>query len=787
MKRNPYLLWSLGISFLIGALLWFKSDPPPYGYPNNELSNFYWGIIVDIGHKWRSGQFSLWDQGVAGGTSLFTSGEYPIFSPSNIFAAFLSDDQFYLYKIIEPYVLGVFLGLLFFRKSCRLQWPYALFGAFYFMGLAVGRQANMANFPFFILGCALFPAIVMCFRELPKKSIYLTAAAVGSLIACQFGMAGVFQIPQVLIWCILFLMMELNLFWPARPYLASFKRFVTAACVLVFMACGILGIQFIPTLQFAFLESVRAAGQYSMNNFPLFISPDANAQSLAELIYNSFVFAGGVSMVGVLALILICLGLLVFHSPSGIRDAENTPFLLKLWGTTALFFSIPTLAAGLTTMFPGLAGIFHPLKTFHFKYGTHIFDFCMAMTISVILNNAHLAVGRNAVSPGRAFFGWTFLVGALFIALIPAISFFPSLQSAISAKVPLLAHLILGGRAGVLLVLIIVVSMLGYVIFRPANRWAHGGLTFGLALLGFMTMVTCLHWNNKGQQSHLAAYGMDDPEYQYFRSAKGEYYFPYHATPRMRDNYSLLYGVHGITSFLDVPPERISKFSVAYHHETGDITQWKASILTFRNPSDPLNTYFPVTFTTVEHGQPLPYTGFVKQVSGREHDIWTREVKPPPVRFAHQVSVVDFKTLIKKFDTPFKDTLWIDRDDAGEFVLQETVLSKGREAPSYRDYQRPRGDRIQFTIDAPEETFVVLGDMFQKGWNIHADGKKIEPFPANYLFIGFRLPAGEHQMTLRFSPPGMNIGALLNILSAALLLGLLLRSSKHSQRKEGLR
>ena len=44
---------SLLASILLGAVLWLRTDPPPYSYPHQE-GNQYYSHMVDIAHKWRS-------------------------------------------------------------------------------------------------------------------------------------------------------------------------------------------------------------------------------------------------------------------------------------------------------------------------------------------------------------------------------------------------------------------------------------------------------------------------------------------------------------------------------------------------------------------------------------------------------------------------------------------------------------------------------------------------------------------------------------------------------------
>src|SRR5438034_738613 len=99
-KLSNHPVWvCLFFSLCFGLFLWFYSDLPPYGEIWNELSNYYWGVTTDIAHKWRTGHLGLWDLTIAGGTSLYTTGAYPILNPTNIFALVLDDNHFLLFKM----------------------------------------------------------------------------------------------------------------------------------------------------------------------------------------------------------------------------------------------------------------------------------------------------------------------------------------------------------------------------------------------------------------------------------------------------------------------------------------------------------------------------------------------------------------------------------------------------------------------------------------------------------------------------------------------------------------
>src|SRR3989338_4934916 len=131
MKKKIW--FSLFVSAMYCAFLWIQSDSPPYGYPDNESSNYYWGYAVDIAHKFRNWHFPFWDKTICCGMSLFTSGQYPILNPTNLTALFLNDDQFYLFKLIEPFFFGCFFMTLLMIDVFKVRKSIAVFSALAFL------------------------------------------------------------------------------------------------------------------------------------------------------------------------------------------------------------------------------------------------------------------------------------------------------------------------------------------------------------------------------------------------------------------------------------------------------------------------------------------------------------------------------------------------------------------------------------------------------------------------------------------------------------------------------
>ena len=127
---------------------------------------------------------------------------------------------------------------------------------------------------------------------------------------------------------------------------------------------------------------------------------------------------------------------------------------------------------------------------------------------------------------------------------------------------------------------------------------------------------------------------------------------------------------------------------------------------------------------------------------------------------------------MKQFDIAFQHTIYVEPKDAGEFQLTKVDLI--RAAHTTRDWNN-QGDAITFTVQTQSDVFVMTPTMFQLGWRGRSNGQTLKLFPANYIFIGFRLPAGEHHIELNFEPPGLRLGVLINIITLGLVGALWVR------------
>ncbi len=130
--------------------------------------------------------------------------------------------------------------------------------------------------------------------------------------------------------------------------------------------------------------------------------------------------------------------------------------------------------------------------------------------------------------------------------------------------------------------------------------------------------------------------------------------------------------------------------------------------------------------------------------------------------------------------TDLKDTAVIGDDFAW---AREKLDSLGRLAR----YDTAPADSVWMTSYAPNELryryrsaserAVIFSEIYYpEGWHAEVDGKPAELFRADWILRGAFIPAGEHEITMRFDPPSYTAGERLSRASSITLIVLLLLS-----------
>jgi len=86
-----------------------------------------------------------------------------------------------------------------------------------------------------------------------------------------------------------------------------------------------------------------------------------------------------------------------------------------------------------------------------------------------------------------------------------------------------------------------------------------------------------------------------------------------------------------------------------------------------------------------------------------------------------------------------------------------------------------RSDRLRILTESEAPALLVLTDTWYPGWRASVDGQPATLWRADHAFRAVTVPAGRHEVELRFAPRSVLAGALVSALSAALVVAVLVR------------
>ncbi len=84
--------------------------------------------------------------------------------------------------------------------------------------------------------------------------------------------------------------------------------------------------------------------------------------------------------------------------------------------------------------------------------------------------------------------------------------------------------------------------------------------------------------------------------------------------------------------------------------------------------------------------------------------------------------------------------------------------------------QQFNAQRIHLTVEAPAPALVVIAQAYYHDWHAYVDGRPVPLLRANHAFQALEVPAGRHEVTLRYEDWMFRLGAMI---SALTLLGCL--------------
>ncbi len=80
-------------------------------------------------------------------------------------------------------------------------------------------------------------------------------------------------------------------------------------------------------------------------------------------------------------------------------------------------------------------------------------------------------------------------------------------------------------------------------------------------------------------------------------------------------------------------------------------------------------------------------------------------------------------------------------------------------------------NEVRYRYSAPEDRVAVFSEIYYpNGWTATVDGKLLNIFRADWTLRGALLPAGDHEVVMRFAPQSYKTGATVSLIASLLLL-----------------
>ena len=125
-------------------------------------------------------------------------------------------------------------------------------------------------------------------------------------------------------------------------------------------------------------------------------------------------------------------------------------------------------------------------------------------------------------------------------------------------------------------------------------------------------------------------------------------------------------------------------------------------------------------------------------------------------------------------EEPLREQLELVRDFRRE-VIVEGLPASDNSAPQGLAIHQVRAGKFRLRVTSLAPTFLASSQPFSPGWNVFVGSERTKVHRVNGAFIGFFVPAGEHEVELKYRPWSFVAGVLIGLLSLLLGLGLCLR------------
>ena len=103
-------------------------------------------------------------------------------------------------------------------------------------------------------------------------------------------------------------------------------------------------------------------------------------------------------------------------------------------------------------------------------------------------------------------------------------------------------------------------------------------------------------------------------------------------------------------------------------------------------------------------------------------------------------------------------------------VVLSQLGPQGSGAPATLDVLEDGNTQLRVSVDATGAGYLVIADALQDGWRAEVDGRSVPLRAADHAGVAVLVPAGEHEVTVRYRPDGWNLGIKISGLSFLVLV-----------------
>jgi len=126
----------------------------------------------------------------------------------------------------------------------------------------------------------------------------------------------------------------------------------------------------------------------------------------------------------------------------------------------------------------------------------------------------------------------------------------------------------------------------------------------------------------------------------------------------------------------------------------------------------------------------------------------------------------------EKFDPQRTALLEVNSNELPQLTTATEVTGDTAKVTSYEPNQ------IVIETSSTASSVLVVSESFYPGWQATVDGKPTRILLTDYLLRGVALPAGNHQIVMRYEAPAAKTGAIISVVTLGMLCVLVLYSRR---------